>query len=95
MKHASVAYAEGVQAALDSFGVRVAEELMSRRMPDGPQHLGAEWLSRAITRQHEEPSAVGTKPSYRPLERPPQWGPRASLEASNANARTGLSYGGV
>jgi hypothetical protein len=91
-------YVEGVQAALDSFGIRTASDLMDRRMPDGPEHLGAEWLARQLSQQDDKRARVGTQMSYRPLEKPPLWGPRASLEGTGAAGHdySGMTpYGGV
>lgn len=94
----AAAYEAGARDALNSFGVRVAADMMSQRMPDGPEHLGAEWLSRRLGREKEHHDIVGDKPSHRKLERPPQWGPPASYESSGSNERNyaGVgTYGGV
>lgn len=98
MKYASDAYVEGVQSALDSFGIRIASAHLSRRMPDGPEHLGAEWLSRTLSRDRDVTPHSGSAASYRKLEKPVLWGSRASLEASGAPGHdySGMTpYGGV
>lgn len=96
MKLAGAAYNQGVQAALDSFGVRVAA--LQQRMPDGPEHLGAEWLSRALSQEPGERPHSGATQSYRKLEKPVLWGTRASLESTGAVGHnySGMTpYGGV
>lgn len=95
MKHA---YAAGVKAAFEQFGVRVASELFGQRMPSGPDHLGAEWLTKALEGHVDDHQPVGTAASHRPLEKPPMWGPRASLEATTglgSNSPGMGRYGGV
>ncbi len=93
------AYATGVEEALGSFGIRLASDLIGRRMPDGPEHLGAEWLTKALARERDEyRRPVGNKPSHRPRERAPQWGPNTSMEASSTATGDTSSmspYGGV
>lgn len=67
-------------------------------MPDGPEHLGAEWLSRVLSRDHADAVTPGKAPAYKKLERPPIWGVRASLEASGTPGHdySGMTpYGGV
>lgn len=94
----SDAYSNGSRAALSAFNVRLAFDHDTQRMPDGPEHLGAEWLARRLSDSDEQKSVVGSAPSYRKLEKPPMWGARASLESSTANARnySGIgAYGGV
>jgi hypothetical protein len=94
----SDAYSDGSHAALAAFNVRLAFDAAARRMPDGPEHLGAEWLAKKLSDPEEPRSVVGSAPAYRKLEKPPMWGPRASLESSTANARnySGIgAYGGV
>ena len=97
MKFANDAYVAGAQAALGSFGIRIAGDLMGQRMPDGPQHLGAEWLSRTLSKATNEYSPhVGARSSHRKLEKPPMWGAPSSLESSGANGGSGMNqYGGV
>lgn len=94
----SDAYSNGSRAALSAFNVRVASHNAAHRMPEGPSHLGAEWLARRLSGSDEDTPIIGSAPSYRKLEKPPMWGPRASLESSTANARnySGVgAYGGV
>lgn len=92
-------YWKGASDALESFGIRVASDSLSRSMPDGPQHLGAEWLSRRLRADKEDYSTVhGSRSSHRKLEKPTGWGPAASLEGSSANGHnySGMgAYGGV
>ena len=68
-------------------------------MPDGPHHLGAEWLTRKLRNDKEEYSQiVGSKPSHRKLEKPTSWGSAGSLEGGSANMHnnSGMGpYGGV
>jgi hypothetical protein len=92
------AYVGGSRAALTQFNVRLAFDAATQRMPDGPEHLGAEWLAKKLSDPEEPRRVIGSAPSYRKLEKPPMWGPRASLESSTANARnySGVgAYGGV
>ena len=93
------AYLSGAVEALESFGIRTAADLLSRRMLDGPQHLGAEWLAKRLESEDDDYRVAGDgKPSYRRLEKPVQWGSRSSLEASGSNAHnySGMTqYGGV
>lgn len=94
----STSYAEGASAALRAYNVRVAAYQEHTRMPDGPEHLGAEWLARQLSSVDDAPARTQKTPAYRKLEKPPIWGPRASLESSTANARnySGIgAYGGV
>lgn len=85
----AVAYDEGVSDALGAFGVRVAGELARRRMPEGPMHLGAERLARALGGQKDE-YGLTTYQTRKSLEKPVRWGERASLEAGTANSIPGL-----
>lgn len=98
MKYAS-AYLKGAAEALDSFGIRVASDSTHQRMPDGPEHLGAEWLSRQLRQDNEDyTTTVGSRPSHRKLEKPTTWGSPSSLEGSGANAHNHAGagvYGGV
>lgn len=68
-------------------------------MPDGPGHLGAEWLSKKLRADKDQyTSVVGSRPSHRKLEKPTGWGSPGSLEGSSSNAHnySGMSqYGGV
>ena len=93
------AYQSGVSDALDTFGIRTAADQWTRRMPEGPSHLGAEWLSKRLSKEVEDhPQEVGARQSYRKLEKPTQWGNPSSLEASGSNAHnySGMNqYGGV
>lgn len=93
------AYLTGASDALDTFGIRTAADHMTRRMPDGPSHLGAEWLAKRLTGEKDEYShVVGSRQSYKKLEKPTRWGEPASLESSGSNAHnySGMTpYGGV
>lgn len=98
MKYAS-AYLAGAADALESFGIRLASDAMSRSMPDGPHHLGAEWLAKELRKDKEEYSGViGSRSSHRKLEKPSTWGNPTSLEGSGSNSHnySGMGqYGGV
>jgi hypothetical protein len=93
------AYLSGASDALQAFGIRTAADHLTRRMPDGPSHLGAEWLSKRLRQETEDYTRIpGSRASYRKLEKPSQWGNPTSLEASGSNAQnySGMSpYGGV
>jgi hypothetical protein len=93
-------YAQGADDALQAFGVRTAAFGQThQRMPEGPMHLGAERLARALTAEGEKENWAhgnGKMPSR--LERNTRWGPKVSLENSSqiAQAPTGLGhYAGV
>lgn len=93
------AYSKGAEEALDTFGIRLAADHLTRRMPDGPAHLGAEWLAKRLGNEKDEYShIIGSRQSYKKLEKPTQWGNTTSLESSGSNARnySGMTpYGGV
>ena len=88
-------YNEGVMDALSSFGVRVAADMSSRqRMPDGPEHLGAERLSRALRAEDDSYTPLADRRQPRNLDRPTRWGNPTSIEAANSLGR-GVAPGGV
>lgn len=98
MNKLATAYDEGMADALDLFGVRLASELARRRMPEGPQHLGAERLAKMLGTQKDDFS-FGDKKPRRNLERPVRFGEPTSLEGAGVSSVTGLPavgpYGGV
>lgn len=93
------AYSSGATAALDTYGIRTAADLMGTRMPDGPESVGAEWLSKRLRGDNEDHThVVGSRPSHRKLERPASWGGPSSLESAGSNMHnySGIGqYGGV
>lgn len=74
----TAAYSAGMTDALEHFGVRVASDLMSRRMPDGPEHLGAEQLARLLSAQ-DDSYKVNPASRAKKLNRPVHWGPKTSV----------------
>jgi hypothetical protein len=75
----TAAYTDGATDALESFGIRVAADLMSRQMPEGPGNLGAEWLARTLSSQADEYKTRPNERSPRKLERPVRWGPKVMM----------------
>lgn len=91
------AYDSGAQAALQHFGVRTASDLMSRRMPDGPEHLGAERLARTLAKLDVAPVRPEEERKTRRLERPTRWSNPSSVEGGEQrDSGMGLgAYGGI
>lgn len=93
-------YAQGADDALQAFGVRTAAFGQTHnKMPEGPMHIGAERLARALTADGagEHWSMLGSAMPHK-LERNTRWGPKSSLENSSqiAQSPTGLGqYAGV
>lgn len=79
----TAAYHAGVSDALESFGVRVASDLMRSRMPTGPEHLGAEWLAKTLSAESDEFKSRSSERSPRKLERPVHWGPKSHMGQGN------------
>jgi hypothetical protein len=74
----TAAYNAGMSDALEHFGVRMASDLMFRRMPDGPEHLGAEWLARQLSSQNDS-YKVNPVGRAKRQNHPVHWGPKTSV----------------
>ena len=74
----TAAYNAGAADALEHFGVRVASDFMSRRIPEGPSHLGAEQLARMLSAQDDSYKANPAGRTKK-LNRPVHWGPKTSV----------------
>ena len=98
MNKIASSYEEGMVDAYDAFGIRVAGDLARNRMPEGPQHLGAERLAKMLGGQQDNFS-IGDKKPRRNLERPVRFGEPTSLEGAGVSSVAGLpgagAYGGV
>jgi hypothetical protein len=80
-------YDKGIEDALSAFGVRVASEFMARqRMPEGPEHLGAERLSKLLRTESEAYKPSPEKKQRRNLENTPRWGTPTSLEGASTSS---------
>lgn len=84
------AYQNGVDAALDTFGVRVAFDMHQHRMPDGPDHLGAERLSKLLSSQDDRYKRSPDRRRGRNEARPVLWGPRVSIDDGVSPPHTGV-----
>jgi hypothetical protein len=82
-------YEAGKLAALEQYGLH-------RRMPEGPSHLGAERLARALTQQsetHASRFSAASKRRGNNLENPVRWGEKSPIDSGSASTQGGSGIG--
>jgi hypothetical protein len=90
---APASYEAGKIAALNQYG-------LSRSMPQGPTHVGAERLAKMLTDvepDHAPKGAAPRKNSGR-LERPTRWGEKSPVDSGSMGSQAGSgigAFGGV